>query len=71
MFEKIPNSKAALTDEQLKNKVREGTMLSPEERENDRLGYMEELQKQPTIRLTPEEMQSIEEKRNREERRTE
>ena len=69
MFENIPNSKPILTDEQLKDKVREGVAMSPEERGNARLDYMEVLQKQPTIILTPEEMQAIEEKKNREELR--
>ncbi|MDO8741989.1 MAG: hypothetical protein Q7J45_00420 [bacterium] len=68
MSERPPHIKLAPTDEEVQDQVREGLKMSPEEKENARLEYLEVLQKQPTITLTPEEMREIEEKKNREER---
>ncbi len=61
--------KSALTDEQLKSRVREGVAMSPEERETARQAHMAELQHAPSIKLTSEEMQALEERKNREEQK--
>ncbi|TSC69739.1 MAG: hypothetical protein G01um101449_551 [Parcubacteria group bacterium Gr01-1014_49] len=65
----IPNVKPAPTNEQVREQVREGAGLSAEERKAAQRAYMQELQDRPTIKLTPEEIKALEEKKKREERR--
>ncbi|MCX6787867.1 MAG: hypothetical protein NT108_01730 [Candidatus Kaiserbacteria bacterium] len=61
--------KHALTDEELKTEVQKNSELSPEEQQANRLANIQKWQHQPTITLTLEEMQALEEKNKREERK--
>lgn len=69
MSERLPHVALVLTDEQLKNKVQESVAMLPEEREAARQAHMAELQHAPSIKLNPEEIQALEERKNREERK--
>lgn len=69
MFEKPwngPKINLAPTEEELKKKVQEGLQADGGEQAENRAAYLESLQKQPTITLTPEEQQEIEERKKRE-----
>ena len=65
----MPDIKPAPTNEQVKEQVREGLAMSLEEKKAAQRAYMQELQGRSTIKLTPEELQALKEKEEREKRR--